>query len=299
MSPSAPLPLLPLAAAPLRFDEGAFRLRHTLLGHPTLELGNLARVVLELPREDVFFSSGLVPKDTDFDRAHLEHRTGLSLEATVGDLTRSDSYVMVRAPERHPSFHGLYRALLAQVEGLMQAQGVGRRAVDPMLYLFLASPNSVTPFHVDRYSTLLLQFRGTKEVQVSPAWDERVVSAQDLEAFAARSGVRVPYRPAFESAATRFTFGPGDALHIPFAAPHAVKNGPGDVSVSLSIIFQTEVTARHLRVMHLNHALRRRLAPLGFRPTPANRSVALDAVKDGVQRVLGGLRGRDVAAPRA
>ena len=273
--------------SPLLFDRQSFRCRHRLLGHPALELASVARVVQELPREHVFFSSGLVPKDADFDRAHLDYRTGLSLEDTVQNMMTSNSYVMLRQPELHPSFRGLYRELLAEVEGLMRAQGLGARAHDPMLYLFIASPNSVTPFHIDRYSTLLLQFRGSKEVQVAPAWDETVVTAEDAEAFVVRTASRPPpYRPRFEEAAVRYAFGPGDALHIPFVAPHAVKNGPEDVSVSLSIIFNTPETVRHLRVMSLNHALRTRLRPLGYAPTPPNRSPARDRLKSAVVRTL-------------
>ena len=121
----------------------------------------------ELPRDCVFFSSGLLPKNADFDRAHIDYRTGLSLEDTVENLMTSNSYIMLRAPEQHPSFRPLFWMLLAEVEQQMGVQGVGQRAVDPMLYLFLASPNSVTPFHIDRYSTMLMQFRGRKAVHVS------------------------------------------------------------------------------------------------------------------------------------
>ncbi|MBZ4376437.1 JmjC domain-containing protein [Corallococcus sp. AS-1-6] len=277
--------------SPLQFDRESFRCRHTLLGHPALELENLAGVVQRLPSENVFFSSGLLPKDADFDRAHVDHRTGLSLKDTVENMMTSRSYIMLRAPEQDPSFHDLYRALLAEVEDLMRAQGVGTRAVDPMLYLFIASPGSVTPFHLDRYSTLLMQFRGTKAVHISKAWDEEVVPAPDLEAFVARSGSKVNYRETFDATATRYTFGPGDALHIPFVAPHYVKNGPEDVSVSLSIIFNTRETARHLRALRANHALRKRLGPLGYRPTPVNRFLPLDHVKSGVERVVRRARG--------
>jgi hypothetical protein len=278
------------AEGPLVFDRQSYRCRHTLLGHPALELENLARVVQQLPTDNVFFSSGLLPKDADFDRAHVDYRTGLSLKDTVENMMTSNSYIMLRAPEQDASFQPLFRELRAEVEGLMRAQGVGERAVDPMLYLFIASPNSVTPFHIDRYSTLLMQFRGRKAVHISPAWDEQVVAAPDVESFVVRSGVRVPYRETFDATATRYEFGPGDALHIPFVAPHYVKNGADDVSVSLSIIFNTRETARHLRALHTNHVLRSRLGRLGYRPTPVNRSLPLDHVKSGVNRVLKGAR---------
>ncbi|RKH46827.1 cupin-like domain-containing protein [Corallococcus sicarius] len=272
--------------SPLAFDRQSFRCRHTLLGHPALELENLAGVVQRLPADNVFFSSGLLPKDADFDRAHVDYRTGLSLKDTVENMMTSNSYIMLRAPEQDPSFQGLFRMLLAEVEDLMRAQGVGTTAVDPMLYLFIASPGSVTPFHLDRYSTLLMQFRGTKEVHVSPAWDEQVVPAADLESFVVRSGSKVNYRETFDTTATRYAFGPGDALHIPFVAPHYVKNGSDDVSVSLSIIFNTRETARHLRALRTNHLLRSRLGPLGYQPTPVNRFLPLDHVKSNVERVV-------------
>ncbi|NOK32832.1 transcriptional regulator [Corallococcus exercitus] len=277
--------------SPLQFDRESFRCRHTLLGHPALELENLAGVVQRLPSDNVFFSSGLLPKDADFDRAHVDYRTGLSLKDTVENMMTSNSYIMLRAPEQDPSFHELYRALLSEVEDLMRAQGVGTHAVDPMLYLFIASPGSVTPFHLDRYSTLLMQFRGSKEVHISKAWDEQVVPAQDLEAFVARSGSKVSYRETFDQTATRYAFGPGDALHIPFVAPHYVKNGADDVSVSLSIIFNTRETARHLRALRANHALRTRLGPLGYQPVPVNRFLPLDHVKSGMERVVRRARG--------
>nr|WP_306414722.1 cupin domain-containing protein [Corallococcus carmarthensis] len=160
-----------------------------------------------------------------------------------------------------------------------------------MLYLFIASPGSVTPFHLDRYSTLLMQFRGSKAVHISKAWDEQVVPAEDLEAFVARSGSKVNYRETFDQTATRYAFGPGDALHIPFVAPHYVKNGTDDVSVSLSIIFNTRETARHLRALRANHALRKRLGPLGYHPVPVNRFLPLDHMKSGMERVVRRARG--------
>ncbi|RYZ41926.1 MAG: transcriptional regulator [Myxococcaceae bacterium] len=274
------------AGASLCFDRESYRCRHTLVGHPALELENLAGVVQRLPADNVFFSSGLLPKDADFDRAHVDHRTGLSLKDTVENMMTSHSYIMLRAPEQDPSFKDLFRSLLAEVESLMQAQGVGHTAVDPMLYLFIASPGSVTPFHLDRYSTLLMQFRGRKAVHISPAWDEQVVPARDLESFVARSGSKVSYRETFDATATRYEFGPGDALHIPFVAPHYVKNGMDDVSVSLSIIFNTRETARHLRALRANHALRTRLGRVGYRPVPVNRFLPLDHMKSGMERVV-------------
>ena len=262
-----------------RLDHAAFTVPHRLLGHPALSLENLERAIPALPPSQVFFSSGRLDRRDDFDRAHLDHRNGLSIEATLETIRHGTSYVMVRAPETHPSFQPLYRELCDDVRRLMRARGVGDMPHGAMLYLFIASPGSVTPFHIDRYSTLLMQFRGTKEVTVFPPWDERVVPAVDREGFVANSGQRAVWRPEIEPLGRCFRFAPGDALHIPFVAGHHVRNGPDDVSISLSIIFNTDETRAQSRAMVFNHVLRRRL---GLHPRPVGGGDWRDAVKAGV-----------------
>lgn len=269
-------------------DRAAFKFRHALLGHPALGLDNLARIIPALPRRHVYYSSGLLTEGDDLDRAHLDHGNGLSLEETLETIRTSDSYIMVRSPETHASFAPLFRALLADVEGLMHERGVGRQAVDPMLYLFIASPHSVTPFHVDRYSTFLMQFRGSKEVCVFPQWDERVAHPADCESFMAYAGRRPEWRPEAAPLGQRFAFQPGDALHIPFMAGHHVRNGSGDVSISLSIIFNTAETRMQARAMAFNHRLRAPLARWGLAP----RSVGQSALRDTLKSHLWGVTHR-------
>jgi hypothetical protein len=59
-------------------------------------------------------------------------------------------------------------------------------------------------------------------------------------------------------------------------AGHYVKNGPEDVSISLSFFFQTDETLRWTHAMQLNHKLRTRL---GINPRPVGQSKRLDALK--------------------
>jgi hypothetical protein len=148
-----------------------------------------------------------------------------------------------------------------------------------MLYLFIASPGSLTPFHIDRYSTFLLQFQGSKTVTVWPPWDERVVSAADVEGFCWFQGLRPAWRPESEPLGVRFAFGPGEALHIPFVAPHLVQNGPGEVSVSMSIIFKTARTEQQLRALRFNLTARKVLARVGATPAAIGHGGWRDSAK--------------------
>ncbi|KAF1710465.1 transcriptional regulator [Pseudoxanthomonas kalamensis DSM 18571] len=254
-------------------DREAFVFRHTLLGHPALSLDNLSAVLPRLPSDQVFHSNGRLEKGDNFDRAHLEHRPELSLEATLEQLRTTDAYIMVRKPEADASFQPLMRDLLDDVRSIARAAGIDGEIEDPMLYMFIASPNSVTPFHIDRYSTFLLQFRGSKEVTVFPPWDARVVSDEDAEHFFACSGRRPAWRPETAELGQTFGFNPGQVLHIPFAAGHHVRNGSDDVSISLSIIFNTERTRELMRALMFNHHSRPWMRKLGMSP----RRAAMDA----------------------
>ena len=168
-----------------------------------------------LPQQQVFYSKGLLKESDNFDTAHVEHSNGLSLRQTIETIRTSNSYIMVRSPEGDASFDPLFRDLKADVEELMRARGgVGTKAVDAMLYLFIASPNSLTPFHIDRYSTILMQFNGSKQVCVFPQWDERVVTAADCEDYMCHTGHRPEWHESAEPLASRFHFKPGDALHL-------------------------------------------------------------------------------------
>lgn len=269
-----------------RLDRDPFVCAHRLLGHPSLSLDNLSEVILSLPRDHVKHSSGKVGNGADFENAYVQHRNGLSLEQTVERIRESDSYIMVRSPERHPSLQGIHRDLLADVETLMARSGLPGRALMPRLYLFIASPNGHTPFHIDRNSTLLLQLRGSKQVTVFPTWDERVVRPADCEAYMAYANTRLPWRAEIDDHGQRFDFSPGQALHIPFGAGHHVHNGPDDVSVSLSIIFNTPESMAWLNALQFNHWVRPKLSGLGLVPAGVGQSRWRDAGKSTLWRAM-------------
>jgi hypothetical protein len=262
-----------------KFDRAAFKFRHSLLGHPALSLENLARVIPALPREKVMYSKGLLKNGDDFETTFRRRPKDRSIEETIENIRVSDSYIMVQSPESDASFAPLYKQMIGDVEQLMRMRGVGSVAVDPQLYLFIASPNSVTPFHIDRYSTFLLQFRGSKRVCVFPQWDERVVSAVNRESYVAYRNTKLPWTPEIDSMATKFEFQPGDALHIPFIAGHHVRNGSGDVSISMSIIFNTQQSRAWRGALNFNHRARPMMAKLGMSPAPVGTSAWRDKGK--------------------
>ncbi|MGH8075660.1 MAG: cupin-like domain-containing protein [Lysobacter sp.] len=249
-----------------------FVFAHHLVDHPALSIENLAAVIPQLPDDQVFHSNGRLTYADNLDRAHREHSPEQGLHEALQRLREVDAYIMVRKPETHPSFQPLFRMIEAEVMELVRATGQGADLGDAKLYLFIASPNSVTPFHIDRYSTVLMQIRGTKEVVVYPPWDQQVVSDEHTELYF--SGLdRPPWRPEAEPLGQRFDFKPGEALHIPFAAGHHVRNGSDDISISLSIIFNSPRSQQLIQALRFNQQLRVLASKIGLQPG----RVALDA----------------------
>lgn len=223
-----------------KLDQCAFKFSHNLKDHPALRLDNLSRVLTSLPQDQVMYSKGLDDLNANFDRAHIDQKNNLSIEETIENIRTSNSYIMVRSPEDDPSFKELYSELISDVNNVMEHKGVGTEAIEPKLFLFIASPNAFTPFHIDRYSTFLFQIRGSKEVAVFDQFDETIIPAKTREAFADYGANRPVWSESADKKAHKFQFSPGEALHIPFIAGHYIKNGAEDVSISISIIFRTQ-----------------------------------------------------------
>lgn len=262
-----------------RWDREPFKFRHKLLGHPALTVESLSRALPALPAQQVMYSKGLTDLGINFDRAHIDHKNGLSLQETIENIKVSNSYIAVRNPEIHPSFHELFNDLVGDVDLLMKMRGYDNRIVEPMFWMFIASPNAFTPFHFDRYSNFLMQFRGSKQMAVFPPMKEEVISAEDCEAYIDRTEQRPAWHDDKDQYASKFDFAPGETLHIPFVSGHYVKNGPDDVSISLSFFFHNDYTLKMTRALQFNHRIRHRMKKLGMTPTPIGRSPRLDSVK--------------------
>ncbi len=269
-----------------QLDRQGFKFSHKLMGHPALSLENLSRVIPALPKEYVMYSKSLLQNGDDFESTFRDRPQGVSIEQTIETIRASNSYIMVRNPEVAPSFQPLFQDLLQDVRELVDARVPGSSVLAPKLYLFIASPNSVTPFHIDRYSTFLMQFRGTKEVTVFDPLDERVVGAKDRENYMTHADTHLPWNPDIDSHGVRHVFSPGEALHIPFTAGHHVKNGADDVSISMSIIFNTEESIRWRDALCFNRISRRMLDRVGMEPSPPGQSIWRDASRASFYRAI-------------
>jgi ribosomal protein L16 Arg81 hydroxylase len=263
------------------YDRKPFITNHNLMGHPLLTMESLGELVQRLPQQQVYFSSAKVSRDADFDRAWMLHRPRMSLADAVKDFANAEAYIMVRSPETDPEYQPLFKQILADVEQYTRARDP--HISNAMLYLFISSPNSTTPFHIDRYTTFLMQFEGSKKVYTWAPTDRETVPEEALETIFAEPSQRMPLLSAEHEAASTEHFLPsGSALHIPFIAPHWVKNGDA-VSISMSIIFRSRRTDRVRNTYIFNSRMRKRLK---ITPRPVGRAPWIDSSKATLESVI-------------
>jgi hypothetical protein len=275
MTPAAAV----LAQAPLHpidparfaadFNRRPFLIGHHLVGHPLFALPRLVELARRLPADRVEYNAGDLPVNLD---PRFTPRTGLSVEETIRRIEECRSWMVLKNVERDPDYRVLLDACLDQLRPHTEPVAPGMTGREA--FVFISSPGSVTPYHVDPENNFLLQIRGEKRVSVFDRHDRHVVSEPELEAFFGGANRNLVFRDAYQARATVFELSPGDALHVPVAAPHWVKNGP-HVSISFSITFRTADSDRREILYRVNHRLRR----WHLRPVPVGRWPAADRAK--------------------
>jgi hypothetical protein len=259
------------------FGRSPFLVRHRLAAHPLFELERLVALAQRLPSASVEYNAGNLEPHQD---PAATPRNGLDVAETVRRIRENDSWMVLKNVEQDPAYRALLDQCLDEIE-------VGSELVEPGMcrregFIFISSPNAVTPFHMDPEQNFLLQIAGRKSVHQWDRQDRIVIDEADVERFFALAPHRnLPYQPHFEERARVFALEPGRGLHFPSMAPHWVKNGP-EASISISLTFRTAKTTGASAIYRLNQMLRR----YGLRPRPPGASAVVDRAKFNVARVL-------------
>lgn len=243
-----------------QFPDEHFSLRHSLSGHELFATERLVELARELPVDQIEWNAGNASISQDPDKTPLN---GLSPEETVASIAENQSWLVLKNIEAVPAYRDLLHECLEEVESIAgkRLTGLGDRAG----FVFLSSPGSITPYHMDPEHNFLLQLQGTKTMHIFDQRDRNVVSEEEIESTYYGPGRHrnLVLRDDIEPMGKAVTLTPGDALHVPIHAPHWVKNGD-EVSISFSITFRSDQSRRDVRLHSLNARMRR------FGLTPPN-----------------------------
>ncbi len=239
------------------YPDAPVKLHHGLAGHPLLAIDALAGLAERMPAASVEYNLGKLPLGV---RAEDTPSNGLSLGETIRTIESNGSWAVLKNVERDAAYGALLDAALAELGPIVDARTgamLNREA-----FIFLSSPGSVTPFHMDPEHNILLQIRGEKVMTVFPAGDPELVPAVQSESFHAGGHRNLDWRDDFRERGTAVKLLPGDAIHVPVKAPHFVENGAA-VSISLSVTWRSERSVAESELHGLNALLRRRGLPVG------------------------------------
>lgn len=275
---AAPAPVFDAAARATfacHYPEKPHVLKHALTSHPLLEIEALARLAERLPLRSVEYNRGDLPIGVEGKPGP----NGLTISETIRRVAEAESWAVLKNVEQVPEYRGLLMDLLEEIRPEIEA--ATGAMLTPQGFIFVSSPNSVTPYHFDPEHNILLQIRGTKAMTQFPAGDTRFVPDEAHETYHSGGPRELKWDEAMLPHGTEFALSPGEALFVPVMAPHFVRNGPAP-SVSLSITWRSEWSYRESDARIFNAILRAR----GLRPKAPGRFPRQNHAKAYAFRVL-------------
>lgn len=243
------------------FDFHYFRFFHNI-DDELLQISEIKKVIEELPSNFVEYSK--IP----FCIQSMQPTMDL-----IDLLNSTPSWIIIRHIQQIPRYKALMHKTFQKI--CLSDFHSKDDCFDLASFIFISSPNFVTPFHIDPEHNFLFQIAGEKEVLVNDASIVPLISSSEIEDFYADEfGYSLNFNPDYLSGLTSIKLSAGEGVYIPFTFPHMVLNG-NDISISYSLTFRTKMSERHRRVHLANRALRL----LGLRTKKYGESQFRDSLK--------------------
>lgn len=262
------------------YPETPHKLLHQMHDHPLLTIDALAALGEALPSTSVEYNKGDLPVGID---PALVPANGLSVGDTIRNAESSGSWAVLKNIEQKPEYDALLLGILAELRPHIE-QKTGRM-MKPQAFVFVSSPNAVTPYHFDPEHNILLQLRGTKVMTQFPAGDPRFAPDETHEGYHTGGHRNLVWHDSMAAGGMEWLILPGEALFVPVMAPHFLRNGP-DVSISLSITWRSDWSFAEADARAFNSVLRK----IGMRPKAPGRFPAENKAKAMAWRVMRKLR---------
>lgn len=230
--------------------------RHHLSEHPLLQPDQLVVLGKRFQGSNRLFTfNNGAGADANFDDVGRLFPNRKSAAETLQGISDANAWMLLRHIQDDPTYRTLVDSSLNPIQAEIERRdpGMHYRAG----WIFIASPRTTTPFHIDRNHGFLLQIRGTKTVYVWNAEDAEICSDHARDIFHARHDLSlVKWREEFRHKARVFTIGPGMGVYMPLTSPHMIETSD-ESSISISLTYSTEATRRNA-MTHVMHELMHR-----------------------------------------
>src|SRR4029453_810712 len=253
--PPATAPVITADHEALRrdFPLKPFAIHHKLAGHPLLALPRIAQLAAELPRDLIEYNSGKVAISQDPDAIPS---VDLDPVEVVKSIETAGAWMVLKRVENSPEYRALLEDTLlsvARARGFNSLADAGFEQVEG--FLFVSSPNSTTPIHLDSEDNFFVHIHGEKFFTIFDNTDRSIVSDDEIEG----SMTKHPNLKNAESLARQakeFHLFAGDGCYVPYQWPHWVRTA-GSFSISMAITWKTREVQRLNHLHFFNSMLRR------------------------------------------
>ena len=247
--------------------------RHRLSDHPLLQPDQLVALGKRFQGSTRLFTfNNQDGADANFDDVGRLYPNHKSAADTLQGINDAKAWMLLRHVQEDPTYRSLVDLAMDPIQPLIERRdpGMHYRAG----WIFVASPHTTTPFHIDRNHGILLQIRGTKKVYVWDADDTEVCSEHARDVFHARHDLSlVKWNETFRQRAHVYTVGPGMGVYMPITSPHMVETGE-EPSITISLTYSTAATRRNAMRHVLNDLLYRK----GIKPVPVGKRHLVDTL---------------------
>ena len=239
------------AAFAAAYPEVPHRLTHDLRGHPLLTLEALAELAEALPEQSREYNRADLPVGLN---GIVPPSNGLGIGETIRRISETGSWAALKNIEVVPAYRELLLALLEELRPAIEAKtGAMLR---PQGFVFITSPNGVTPYHFDPEHNILLHLAGVKTMTLFPQGDPWYAPDETHETYHTGGGRELSWREEMAAGGKEWKLVPCEALYVPVMAPHYVRNGPSS-AISLSITWRSEWSFAEADARAFNAVLRR------------------------------------------
>ena len=262
-----------------KFNQTSFSFSHNLAGNPLFERPRLIelakRGLAERGPGSLHWMTSEAPVDAKWNVPVFTQKEKVA--EAIANLETAKSWVLLLDVQRDPE----YRALLDRVMSEIETELPRSEITWQEAYIFMASPHSVTPYHIDHSATFLFQIHGERLANIWNGNDGSVLTDPEIENYYVGDLGAATYKPENQSKADVYELSPGKGVHHPVRAPHWFKNGD-TFSIAFGVHFFIRRHDQQAKVYQINHLLR----GYGLNPTPPGQSAWRDGVKTSTLSVL-------------
>ncbi len=257
------------------FNKRWFPLEHALARHPLFELDRLIALAKQTEKDrphDLHFDKGATSVGQRWSETPA---CDLPIDETIRRLEHEGAWIVLKHAELDREYTSILERTMAEVHELAGPQ-LRKQVNFEEIILFIASPNRLTTYHIDRECNFIAQIRGEKTIYIFDREDRQVLPEPEIERFWAVDNNAAVYKPELQYRADSFVLRPGNGVHLPVNAPHWLQNH-NNISVTASFNFKFK-DSRLGNIYRANYALRK----FGVDPLPPGQSPTRDSLKRSV-----------------